>query len=553
MSDSDIRAVVAIDFGTTFSGFAFAHKANSEIETNNRWIGREGLPKTNTALRYDSNFVVTAWGEPALVDGPEKKKKSKDANQIYTVEMFKLHLTEMSKKAKPPLPPNMSFKRPISDYLLEMDKLIQETIEKTWPGIRKEQVLYVMTIPAEWREYTKGIMRECAHEAGIISSVESTNLEFTSEPEAAAMHCLKVIEEHNLKPGDSFLVVDCGGGTVDLTTRRLRGDGSLDEITERTGDLCGSTFVDREFLKWLGRKLGESAMENVKNNHYGNLQYLIQKFFCPRVKFLFDGDPLNFKNQDVDIEHWCPAFLKYVTGDAREQMEEEDWLIELDFNAVKEMFDPVVKKVLKLITDQLKAAADVQRPSAMFLVGGFSESKYLRKRIREEFLNQVPIIAEPRQPMAAVVKGAVAYGLKMETVNTRVLKWSYGIEILGKWQPGVDPKKRRTQDGRIYRFNRLAERRKPVEVNKEFTGEFKPVYPNQTSVIFKVFYTKRNWVRFCDDPGVRFLDLPDVHLGINRPIEFGLTFGKMELKATARNKTTGQIYQTSWRLRNFAA
>ncbi|KAG9298805.1 hypothetical protein G9A89_015826 [Geosiphon pyriformis] len=556
MSDNDIRAVVGIDFGTTFSGFAFAHKVNSEIETNNRWIGREGLPKTNTALRYDKDYVVTAWGEPALVDVPEKKKKSKDVEKIYTVELFKLHLTEMSKKSKPPLPPNMDFKRPITDYLFEMHKLIKDTLDKTWPGMKRSQVLYVMTIPAEWREYTKGIMRGCAYESEIIDTLDSENLEFTSEPEAAAMHCLKVVEEHKLKAGESFLVVDCGGGTVDLTTRQLRPDGKLDEITERTGDLCGSTFVDREFMKWLGKNLGEVAMERVKTEHYGNLQYLIQKFFCPRVKFLFEGDASSYKNIDVDIEHWCPALLKYVTGDAREKMEEEDWLIELDFDSVKLMFDPVIKRIIRLITDQLKAAAPTQKISAMFLVGGFSESKYLRNRIKEEFINQVPIIAEPRQPMAAVVKGAVAYGLNMDTIKTRVLKWSFGIEILSTWQLNVDPKKRRTPDGKIYRFNRLAERRTPVDVNREFRGEFKPVYANQTSILFKVYYTKRNWVRFCDDAGVRFLgdlriDLPDVHLGINRPIEFGLTFGKMELKATARNKTTGQVYQTSWKLQNF--
>ena len=32
------------------------------------------------------------------------------------------------------------------------------------------------------------------------------------------------------------MIVDCGGGTVDLTTRKLINENQLDEITERIGD-----------------------------------------------------------------------------------------------------------------------------------------------------------------------------------------------------------------------------------------------------------------------------------------------------------------------------
>ncbi|CAG8563425.1 5605_t:CDS:10 [Ambispora gerdemannii] len=560
MDIEDIRSVVAIGklwYHVQFEklgGFAYAHKANPEIETNGRWPGREGLPKTNTALRYEQDpetgsLSVAAWGEPALVQTPEKKKKS-GANKIYTVELFKLHLTEMSNK--PFLPAGMDYKKPICDYLNCMNKLITETLEKTWPGMQSSQILYVMTIPAEWKENTKVIMRECAHTAGIIETVDSNKLEFTSEPEAAAMHCLNVVEEHKLNIGDSFLVVDCGGGTVDLTTRTINDENKLGEITERTGDLCGATFIDLEFLKYLGKKIGFSALEKVKTDHYGQLQYLVQKFFCPRVKYLFDGNQDTFKPIDLDLEHYCPSLMKYVTGENKEKMEQEDWLIELDFESVKLMFDPVVAKVIKLISNQLKAAESVKSPSAMFLVGGFSESVYLRNRIKKAFANKVPIIAEPRQPMGAVVKGAVAYGLNMGAVETRILKWSYGIEVLVEWDPYEDPVERRTFEGRVHRFQKLAERRTQVKVDKEFSGEFKPVYSDQTSARFKVYYSE-NSPRYCDELDVCFLGKLqiDTYLGINRPIEFSLTFGKMELKASAHNKTTGQMYHTSWMMNNF--
>jgi len=86
------------------------------------------------------------------------------------------------------------------------------------------------------------------------------------------------------------MVVDCGGGgTVDLTTRKLLENRKLGKITERKGDYCGESFVDDEFIEFFGRKVGPSVIDLIKDNHYtSQYQYMVQKF-CRRVKFLFTG------------------------------------------------------------------------------------------------------------------------------------------------------------------------------------------------------------------------------------------------------------------------
>src|SRR6266498_3232164 len=84
------------------------------------------------------------------------------------------------------------------------------------------------------------------------------------------------------------MIVDCGGGTVDLTTRKLLENEKLDEITEREGDYCGGSFVDEEFLKFIGKKVGKSALDMVREKHYGQLQYMVQEF-CRRIKIQFTG------------------------------------------------------------------------------------------------------------------------------------------------------------------------------------------------------------------------------------------------------------------------
>ncbi|RIB06646.1 hypothetical protein C2G38_2046625 [Gigaspora rosea] len=548
MARPDIRIVVAIDFGTTFSGFAYSNKINPETITNDTWPEQAGVFKTNTVLAYDDNLQLVAWGYPALAQEPPKKRRALTKPQPKPVELFKLHLAGIKEEDKPPLPPGLDAKKVITDYLHEMNKLILETLNSRWPGIRyPSQVRFVVSVPAEWHHEAKAIMRECMYSAGYLEHRASENLEFTTEPEAAAIYCMKTLNEHHLSVGSSFLIVDCGGGTVDLTTRTLLPGMKLGEITERSGDLCGSSYVDREFLKFLGRKLGFAAMKKLKENHYGQMQYLVQQF-CSRVKFSFNGNPNEYTPKELDIERICPALMQYVTGQAKEQMEESEWLIELDFQTVREMFDPVVKKIIDLI--QRQCASTERRCAAMFLVGGFSESQYLQNQIRRHFATQIPIIAVPKHPIAAIERGALEYGLNMDIVQTRVLKFCYGVEVSAKWEKH-DPPDRRTPSGRIFRFHRLALRGVEVAVDQKFYYTAGPVVPNQTDMTFNIYITPDNNAKYCDEDGMKMLgkmkiDLPDPHRGKNRLVEFTLTFGTMEVKATAVNKRSGQIYESTF-------
>ena len=140
----------------------------------------------------------------------------------------------------------------------------------------------------------------------------------------------------------------------------------------------------------------------------------------------------------------------------------------------------------------------------------------------------------------------------MSTVRTRVLKWSYGVEVSARWEPG-DPSERRTPQGRLFKFHQLARRGTEVAVNQKFQYTAGPVNPNQTDMNFNIYVTPALSAKYCDENGMRMLgkmkiDLPDPHLGKDRLIQFTLTFGAMEVKATAQNIRNGQLYQTTFDL-----
>jgi molecular chaperone DnaK (HSP70) len=359
------------------------------------------------------------------------------------------------------------------------------------------------------------------------------------------------------------LVVDCGGGTVDLTTRRLLEENQLGEITERAGDFCGSTFIDKEFIEFLKREVGSSAVNSFIDEHYGKLQYLVQDF-CQNIKKKFTGDELDCK-YEIDLESSVPALLPYITGSERDLMLKKEWVIDLDYEIIKSMFDPVIDRIIKMIRVQLNNS---EKCSAIFLVGGFGQSKYLKKRVDKEFGHLVENISVPNQPIAAVVRGAAMYGRSLQesknmrsmknskcVIATRVLTYSFGIKVTPLWEYG-DPVSRRKSDGRIDKFQCIAERGTIVTIDQEFKVEdLIPIYPDQTRMSFEIYYTKDSDTIYCDDdePGMKLLgnlliDLPDVELENKRPCTFSLSFGDMEIKARAFNQVNGQNYHTKFEL-----
>lgn len=138
-----------------------------------------GQLKTNTVLRYDKNYMnVESWGYSALSKRPNKKKKTK--NESKPVELFKLHIGNLSDNLKPELP--VDYEKAITDYLQKIGELIEEMVAIHWSGIDfLENVLIVITVPAEYSEKNKAIMRECVYNAGLIKERYSNNLQFTTE------------------------------------------------------------------------------------------------------------------------------------------------------------------------------------------------------------------------------------------------------------------------------------------------------------------------------------------------------------------------------------
>jgi molecular chaperone DnaK (HSP70) len=365
------------------------------------------------------------------------------------------------------------------------------------------------------------------------------------------------------------MIVDCGGGTVDLTTRKLIDNKRLGEITERIGDFCGSTFIDNEFVNFLRERLGTRAIDLLIENHYNQFQRIVQRF-CRRVKIPFTGDNTRFC-YELEIDEYAPDLLEYVSKETRQTMEDKYWVIDIKFNDIKKMFDPIVERIIRMIHIQLlNSRNNKETCSAMFLVGGFSENIYLQKRIKQEFRHTVKTISVPTNPVSAVVYGAAMYGLSLKNssktdeinnfafaIHTRVLKFTYGIKVLGVWKEGEHPPHRKIHGNRIYLFDTFVKRGTQVEVGKKSSPKrgYTPLNPSQTGLRFELYKTLEYSAKYHDEPGMELVgtlrivlpDVTDVHLACK--VSFGFYFGDMEITAFANNELNGQNFQTKFYLR----
>jgi molecular chaperone DnaK (HSP70) len=105
----------------------------------------------------------------------------------------------------------------VADYLKLLWNYALEMITKS----RGEDIVnnfrfhVVITVPAIWKGYARQSMREAALKAGILDERDAgvTQLTFVPEPEAAAMDTLVEVKQ-SAKPGEVYMICDCGGGTV---------------------------------------------------------------------------------------------------------------------------------------------------------------------------------------------------------------------------------------------------------------------------------------------------------------------------------------------------
>lgn len=270
-SRSKRLVVAAIDFGTTYSGFAFSWKNTWTKVQCSEWSNGSFLSnKTPTVLLLnpDQTFLAFGYNAETLIaeqkydsdsEGNEIKKPKYNMSEYYYFQRFKMLLFENE---------NLNHNFMISDvtgkkvpamkvFSISIKYLKDEMIEKmniqiSSGKISIKDIEFILTVPANWGKKAQLIMEEAAIEAGI----KSNQLTVAFETDAASIFCQIETQTSasilkNLGKEHKFIVIDLGGGSVDISVHKTSNGGILEEMVPTTGRSFGGLLVDEEYEKFL--------------------------------------------------------------------------------------------------------------------------------------------------------------------------------------------------------------------------------------------------------------------------------------------------------------
>ena len=424
----DRKILVAIDFGTTYSAIAWTQTRRPDVqEVVTLWPtpfsqGNEGYSsdKVPTELQYEDG--TTKWGFQILESQPRH-------------QLFKLELDESRRYKKTAvaqnfpdpkaLPPGYetTAEKLIADYLTSLrthaDQILRHKIPAS--AFASTPIEYIVTVPAVWSDGAKAKTKLAAERAGM------GKVHMVAEPEAGAVYALHALHPHTIKIGDKFMLVDAGGGTVDVITyevKALQPMLQVAEVTSGSGALCGSSFINQCFQDSLKTNLSLDSEwdDEVLEEASERFERVIKRSFAGVGNEEFQVPVSGMRD---DPQKRIRRGKLCMTGEE-----------------VEAFFKPVVKETVALIQDQFEAAGS--SISTILLVGGFGQSQYLRSQIKASFAN-TKVMQSP-QSWTAVVRGALMMGLtstlpdrKGVRITARKARKHYGYVLHYKFDASKHP------------------------------------------------------------------------------------------------------------------
>lgn len=463
------------------------------------------------------------------------------------------------------------------------------------------RIKYVITVPAIWDEPGKRVMRLAAFHAGLIEKEDSKALLLALEPECAALATIADLTDGSAvsKVGASVLIVDAGGGTVDIVMDEVTGTKpwQLAEVREADGGPWGATYVDKEFEEFLKELLG--------GDRYGCIDHstkikLMQSWEAEKkafaqgksagitlklVEFIdsVQATDDSYKSTDVarSVTDWNNR--KHTEGALASPEEGCTWTgnkktLFVPGRIAEGFFQATTMQTANKVTDILQELANQRKPmpTRVCLVGGYANCKLLKDRVESSAAAFGVDVILPKKPSSAVVTGAVLFGLQPRVITERVVRYTYAYIGAERFNPEVHDEKNTIvgADGikRCLVLFPLVHQGDKVKVgHKSIKDNLIPISETQETVDFELFSIKST------DPVANPTDTSQSKLprsvvaeegkdtgknprvlksqkagelkvvigGVGRPrgerkVSLEMSFGETEVTATAKSAITGE-------------
>lgn len=494
--------VGAIDFGTTFSGYAFSTKHDFLKDPRNlgnisikHWvdpISTMTYNKTSTCILFTEERIFDKFGFEAEAKYLDLILDN-DHENWYFFRRFKMSLYEIQSEVQEILVEDetgktMSARKVFSESLRFLVNSLFDEVRKQRTDIKMTDIRWVVTVPAIWSDPAKAFMRKSAIEAGI----DSRMLTIALEPEAAALYvkhlpvekriCENECEDfETFAPGSKYIVVDVGGGTVDITAHEVLEDDHVKELIKATGGNWGGTKVDEEYMDFIKRLIGEDTARYIDENTPSVFFESCREFemakrtikpnsdgkFNVRIPSQF-GETYSLIHCGRELKSVKTVFTKYekhitvsFTGDK----------LRLKSKDAEDFFAESVTKIADYLSELIEQNGD-NDITTIILVGGYAESPMLIEGIKSRFSHMRVII--PTEAAWSILLGAVIFGHSPNLIKHRRSKYTYGIGVNKKFKPSEHDEKHKYEENGEFRcwglFSKLVEIDEIVSV-----GEYRKI------------------------------------------------------------------------------
>jgi len=338
-----------------------------------------------------------------------------------------------------------------------------------------------------------------------------------------------------LKNKDVIMIVDAGGGTVDITVHMLL-DKKLKEVAVREGNTCGSFQINENF--WSTLKNHFNDLDRFKTENPAGFHQLMYEWEKAKCSLSTLQDPRSIPA--LEFNSFAETALKsgstiYNKAGKKLKLEPSDLEI---------IFKSTITKILDMIRAQLHESSEPV--DYIVLVGGFGRSPILFNAVSEHFKTDVKNIIEAPYAPEAVLLGGCLLGLDPSLIKSRKAKLSYGIEILGEYEEGISSESRiKFEGGRFvetgiyFPFVNVGQE---VEIDEIRSYQFEYASPAQRSMEIIIYCSAKKNIKYVDEkPFINKLEtlelaLPPPDPSILKPyINVIMQFGNIEIKIEAED------------------
>ncbi|XP_076088878.1 heat shock 70 kDa protein 12A-like [Mytilus galloprovincialis] len=548
----DYLMVAAIDFGSAYSGCAFSTKNSfmkNPLDIFMIALDQQGNApfKVPTVLLLNPDKKFVAFGHKAEDQYTDLLEKTPDeAHKWYYFSRFKMQLYNNMKLKK-----SMTIKDITGKKEMKAVDVFAFCIEYIWntlfrrvkeliTNLNEENVHLVLTVPAIWSEDARQFMIEAAKKAGI----DGERLTLALEPEAAAFCCKSDETQRrasrpvgnigSFDTGARFLVVDLGGGTVDITSNEILESGQLKEIHSASGGPWGGNTINTRIWKLLRGIFGDKVVTKFIAEHRDDYLELARRVELKKRTVTSDGKiTLEIERSlIIEAQNFNPDIIAEEYKDKVKLIRNK---LIFSTDVVLQIFKDGIDKIITYVQDLLDQP-ETKGVSTLLLVGGYAACDLLKDAMKTKF-NQLTVIC-PLDPDLAVLKGAVIMGHMDTAIVGRIAKWHYGIAVL----PGPGPSTSTKEE-----FHTIIRKGQSIKVNAVVTGYDFPIKFNKEEAVIQIYASDEE-----DPPKVISQDNCRTigHIRIKLPksrrearLKIGISTSETEFKVVARDEHTGKCFE----------